>query len=84
MTSTCSSKSITWEELYFGALDESDEKLFGRLVATIKQAMLLRDWRLAHTSDNVEERASMKRAKQNLLFLSLQKRNSGTILSQPN
>jgi hypothetical protein len=81
---TCSSKSITWEELYFGALDESDEKLFGRLVSTIKQAMFLRDWMLPHTSDNVEERASMKRAKQNLLFLSLHKRNSGTTLSQTN
>jgi hypothetical protein len=81
---TYGSKSITWEELYFGALDESDEKLFGRLVATIKQAMFLRDWMLAHTSDNVEERASMKRAKQNLLFLSLHKRNSVTTLSQTN
>ena len=36
------SKSVTSEELYFDVIDESDEIIFGRAVATAERAIVLR------------------------------------------
>lgn len=71
MNSTNDSHPVSWEELYFEVLDESDEVRRNDLVTGLEKAMLNRREDLSRMGDDLDEIACMERATENLLLLKL-------------